>query len=97
MLNPVISAKLRLAAYAIMANLPSAVVNASASDFMGRRAISITAPNAIYAGDFVAFLLDPATATPLEDQVLTPDGHQVARNTYLTFSRADTMPADPYA
>jgi putative cell wall-binding protein len=99
LLNPLASPTLRLAVFAAVTRLANTHLQSGVKDKTGRTGILLSGTisgNSSLNGDRLGYLLDPATGTLLEDNIVTPTGATVAASTVTTFATTTTAPADPY-
>jgi putative cell wall-binding protein len=100
LLNPLASPTLRLAVFAAVTRLTGTHTQSGVKDTTGRAGILVSGTisgNSSLNGDLLGYLLDPATGTLLEDNIVTPTGTTVAASTVTTFTTTTTAPPDPYA
>jgi putative cell wall-binding protein len=99
LLNPLASPTLRLAVFVAVTKLANTHLESGVKDPIGRIGILVSgniSGNSSLNGDRLGYLLDPATGTLLEDNVVTPTGTTVAASTVTTFTTTTTAPPDPY-
>ena len=100
LLNPLASPTLRLAVFAAVAGLPGTDIQSGVKDAKGRTGIVVfgtISGNTSLNGDQLGYIMDPATGTLLEDDIVTAAGGVVAASTVTAFTTTATAPADPYS
>jgi putative cell wall-binding protein len=99
-LDPNALPALRLAVYEALADLPGTAVESSPTGQSGVAGVGIAGQIAGVSGltgDVLVYFFDPATLSPLEDDITSSDGKTLVLSTAVTsFTTAPTAPADPY-
>ncbi|HTC69804.1 MAG TPA: cell wall-binding repeat-containing protein [Acidothermaceae bacterium] len=99
LLNPLATPTLRLAVFVAVSELPNIDIQSGVQDADGRTGIVVfgtISGNASLNGDQLGYIMDPATGTLLEDDIVNGAGNAVAASTVTTFTTTTTAPADPY-
>ena len=99
LLDPNVSPTLRLATYRALAIDPKTTVTAGVKDAEGRVGIDISAAiegNAALSGTTVHYVFDPATSSPLQDQVTDGSGANLVITLVTSMTTTDSAPSDPY-
>jgi putative cell wall-binding protein len=100
LLNPLASPTLRLAVFTAVTRLPNTHVQSGVKDTTGRTGIVVfgtISGNSALNGDQLGYIMDPATGTLFEDDIVTATGGVVAASTVTAFTTTTTAPADPYS
>jgi putative cell wall-binding protein len=100
LMSPLASPTLRLATYQALIGLPGTNVQSFGSAADGGPGIAVfgaISGNDTLSGDGFSYTFDPATMSPLSDDVLGPDGIPNLATSVLTFTTAGSAPVDPYA
>jgi hypothetical protein len=93
--NPLVGADLRAALFRVLAATPGVQVRQGATDSQGRPAIEISRYDAVN-GITDATYESPTTSAVLETSFTEADG-TVGRDVYLSVTRSDVLPGNPYA
>jgi hypothetical protein len=99
LLNPLATPTLRLAVFVAVSQLPNTEIQSGVQDADGRTGIAVfgmISGNASLNGDQLGYIINPATGTLLEDDIVNAAGTAVAASTVTTFTTTTTAPADPY-
>jgi putative cell wall-binding protein len=100
LLNPLASPTLRLAVFVAVAALPGTDLQSGVKDTTGRTGVVVfgtISGNSSLNGDQLGYIMDPATGTLFEDDIVTATGSVVAASTVTAFTTTTTAPADPYS